>query len=80
MTDDELKEVIRCVHKLWYDEEWTKSPAAGLRLHRHMEVLFNYAGITSTLVANNPEEVSPIDFKIHFGIDVEKIFEKEERE
>ncbi len=36
-------------------------------MHRHMEVLFNYAGITESLVENNPNEMSPEEFKNQTG-------------
>ncbi len=66
MTENEIKALIKCVHKLWYSE-WTEDPSLALRLHRHMEALFNYAGIEDTLVENNPDAVTPEMFKIMTG-------------
>lgn len=52
MSKKEVKEIIKCIV---------------LKMHRHMEVLFNYAEITDTLVENNPREVSPTEFKERTG-------------
>lgn len=69
MTKEELKATIRCIHELWYGKDsWVTSPAHALKLHRHMEVLFNFAEIESTLVENNPDEISPHQFKIILGV------------
>jgi len=67
VTKKELKGVIQCVHKLWYGRKWTESPTKALELHRHMEVLFNFAEIKSTLVENNPRKMSPEKFKERTG-------------
>lgn len=69
MTKEELKTTIRNVHKLWYNKNWAKSPTHAMKLHRHMEDLFNFAGITSTLVDKNPDEVSPQEFNRRFGVE-----------
>lgn len=64
----ELKQVIRCIHRIWYADNpaWTESPKMALELLEHMSELFNYAGITETLVENNPDKMSPEDFKERF--------------
>lgn len=59
MNDSELKAVIRCVHRLFYTDDILENPKVFLEFHRHLQELFNYAGITSTLVKNNPGEMSP---------------------
>lgn len=65
MSEQEIKEIIKCLHKLWYQENphWLDDASLALKVHRHLEALFNYADITDTLVENNPSEVSPTQFK-----------------
>lgn len=69
MTEiDEAKQAIRRIHKIWYGNvSWLKSPELALALHRQMETIFNFAGITDTLVQNNPDKMSPSDFKFITG-------------
>lgn len=62
MTQEELKEVIKCVHEMYYTGKFLESPEEGLKFHRHMEILFNYANIEDSLVKNNPDKVSPEQF------------------
>lgn len=60
-TPEELKNVIKCIHKLWYDDPF-KSREDAYQLHQHLGELFNYAGITETLVKNNPGKTTPEEF------------------
>lgn len=66
-TPDEIKNLIKCIHEIWYNEFWMQDPSLALRLHRHMSFLFDYAEITSSLVENNPGEVTPCEFKMRTG-------------
>lgn len=68
MTNEELKSVIQCIHKIWYQTDpcWTESPQVALKLHRHMGFLFNFAEIESSLMENNPGEVTPEQFESTF--------------
>lgn len=50
MKDADLIEVIREIHRIWYDREITKDAASALKLHEQLEYLFDYAGIDVTLV------------------------------
>lgn len=59
MTEAELKALIVCIHRLFYTEDMLDNPETFLEFHRHLEYLFNYAGITSTLTENNPDQISP---------------------
>ena len=67
MKPKELKATIRCVHRLWY-ADWQEDPQVALDLHRHLSVLFNYAGIEETLAENNPNEVSTEEFARMHGL------------
>ncbi len=68
MSEEELKSLIKCLHEIWY-QNWPENPSLALKLHRHMDELWNYAGITSTLVENNPDKISPQLFKMMTGAD-----------
>jgi len=67
MTKKELKGLIEHIHQLWYSN-WDEDPAVALKLHRHMEALFNFADIKSTLIEKNPGEISPTQFAKMMGI------------
>lgn len=55
----DIRPIIKCIHRIWYDEHsWIEDPRKTIELHEHLSVLFNYAEITSTLIENNPEEVT----------------------
>lgn len=69
MTTDELIATIKCLHKIYYEGDFMDNPKDALLLHRHMEILFDFAEIESSLVENNPNEMSPDDFKKITGID-----------
>lgn len=45
---DELKEVIRCLHKIYYDAD--RDPRNIMEFNRHMEAIWNFAEITETLI------------------------------
>lgn len=62
MEIGQLKATIKCIHKAWY-EDWMATPTSALNMHRHMEILFNFADIEESLVENNPDKVSPEKFK-----------------
>lgn len=62
----ELKQAIRDFHDIWY-QDWLNNPTLILKLHRKLELLFNYAGIESTLVERNPGECSPSEYKRRTG-------------
>jgi hypothetical protein len=50
MNEEEIKAVIRCIHEIWYNDDWLSDPETVLKMHNHMCALFDFAGITSTLV------------------------------
>lgn len=59
-TSEQIKSVIRCLHKKWYADDFDLTdPIHFLFIHRHLSGLFNYAGITESLYSNNPEQISP---------------------
>lgn len=59
VTAVQAKETIKKIHSVWYDGDFLKDPALAIAMHRHMEVLFNFAGIEETLVENNPDKITP---------------------
>jgi hypothetical protein len=60
LTPDQVKSIIKCIHKKWYSDDFKLAdPSDFLFIHRHLGGLFNYAGITETLVENNPGETTP---------------------
>ncbi len=72
MTHEQLKKVIRCVHKGYYTGDFLESRESFMMLHSHLSILFNYAGITETLCKNNPKEMRPKDFLMASIIEYEK--------
>lgn len=53
---EEIKETIKKLHKMYYDEDGPfKTPESTMQFHDLMEILFNYAEITETLCENNPD-------------------------
>lgn len=70
MTQQELKEIIKKIHALWYNERngIFENERIFIRFHEYLSELFNFAGIESSHVENNPNEVSPDDFKKQFRI------------
>lgn len=65
----ELKDAILKMHKLYYNPSMLKDPEIYLEFHRSLQPLFDFAGITSTLSENNPNQVSPeqVEFAIKQG-------------
>ena len=61
MKDAEVKEVIKCIHRIWY-QDWLENKILAYELHQHLGELFNYADITETLCENNPGRVTPTEF------------------
>ena len=56
--NEECREVIKCIHTLWYaNPSWLESEDSLMKMHHHLEYLFNYAGIESTLIINNTIEI-----------------------
>lgn len=66
MSEEELKALIKKLHRVYYCEDVLENPQRYLEFHGFLQELFNYAGITDTLVSNNPNEVSPE--MVEFGI------------
>ena len=58
MSEAEVKELIKCVHRIWY-QDWLDNKILAYELHQHLSALFNYAGITETLCENNPGRKTP---------------------
>lgn len=63
MTKEELKAVIRCLHRIYYQGDILHNQDDFLVFHQHLQELFNYAEITDTLVENNPDQCSPEQFE-----------------
>lgn len=65
MTPEQLKQVIRCIHKIWYqtNPSFLRDHRLAMEMHKHMEALFNFADITETLVENNPGKTTMSEFK-----------------
>lgn len=65
MTEANLKKTIQKMHTLWYlDEGPFTNDDNTLKFHSYMEDLFNFAGITETLL--KPED--PIEkLRKHLG-------------
>lgn len=63
MSNEQLKELIKNIHHLWYQEDCFQDPSKVIRLHGFMGELFDFAEITSTLVEHNPDKISPDDFR-----------------
>lgn len=59
--NDEIKAVVKCIHRIWYEGNPMENPRDLLELHKHLSVLWNEAGITSTLAVNNPDQFSTED-------------------
>lgn len=64
----ELRKIISDFNRIWYSP-WTKDPAMALQLHRKLEELFNWAEIEDTLIENNPDGMTPSEFKDRFGVE-----------
>lgn len=64
MSEDQVKSIIKCIHRIWYasDPNWLESKAMALELHQHLGELFNYAEITETLCKNNPDRICPSEW------------------
>lgn len=69
MNEEELKNTIRKLHRVYYCEDVLKNPQRYLEFHGFLQELFNYAEITDTLTSNNPNEVSPemVEYAIKRG-------------
>ncbi len=63
MTKQELKAIIRCIHRIYYEQDIMNNPLDALEFHKHLSVLFDFAGITSSLSENNPDKMSPEAFE-----------------
>lgn len=59
----DLKPLVECIHRQYYGHDLTNNADQYIIFHEHLSQLFNLVGITSTLVENNPNEVSPEQFK-----------------
>jgi hypothetical protein len=66
---EKLKSTIRCIHGFWYRGKFLEDPVEAIKLHSHMEDLFNFAGITETLCENNPDLMSPDEFAKQMGLE-----------
>lgn len=69
MNEEELKNTIRKLHRVYYCEDVLKSPQRYLEFHGFLQELFNYAEITETLAVNNPDQISTsqLEFAIKQG-------------
>lgn len=63
VTKKELIEAIQRLHTIYYEGRPFQNPHDALEMHKELAWLFNYAGIESTLVRNNPQEVTPDEFE-----------------
>jgi hypothetical protein len=72
MTSKDAKSIIKCIHRMWYPEDgeptFINDRGTLLNLHQHMSQLFEWAGITETRVENNPDEMTPQQFREKFMI------------
>lgn len=66
-TLSQVREVIVCVHKLYYDPDLMRDRAKFYQFHQHMGWLFNCARIEDTLCDNNPGECTPAEFRSGFA-------------
>lgn len=54
MTEKELKDLIRCIHRIYYEGDFIGNAEDRIEFHNHMCPLFDYAEITETRYENHP--------------------------
>lgn len=64
---NEVKEAIKELHKMYYAGNPFDNPITGLAFHENLEILFNWVGLTESLIKNNPGERSSDELrKVYF--------------
>ncbi len=67
--NEPMKAIVKCIHEMWYSGAFLEDPAEFSKMHKHLEVLWNAAGIESTLAENNPQEATLAEFEKKTGVE-----------